>query len=363
MTLPQIQTFTVSRDDSIYEAWPDVCLTETGDLLCLFSECTHHGNRDYARIMLTRSSNRGRTWSAKVPLTEPTRGDTNEVPYWNCGRLTRLDNGRIVAVIDKCTNENENRVEENYLFISDDHGHTWTDKISTPIVGIVPDQLVELKLGPHKGRWLITAHSTHSFEPGIICGQRLWYSDDQGKTWSDPITIAKSSEYFLCEASIVELPTSELICFMRENSGVGHDAFKSISRDSGKTWSEAIEFPLPGCHRPVSGMLNDGQIMIIHRYMQGGKGWTGWWMQNTFIGLTDVESCLAETRQDAHTRIVPLDYDRSTAADGGYSGWIQFDDGEVYVVNYVVDDAPKAQIRGYAFRPEELVIEAAEPWT
>lgn len=33
-----IRTHTVSRDDSIYEAFPDVALMPSGKLLCVFSE-------------------------------------------------------------------------------------------------------------------------------------------------------------------------------------------------------------------------------------------------------------------------------------------------------------------------------------
>ena len=37
---------------------------------------------------------------------------------------------------------------------------------------------------------------------------------------------------------------------------------------------------------------------------------------------------------------------------------MQFDDGEIYVVNYIVDDSPKAFIKGYSFRAEEFLIYA-----
>ena len=90
--------------------------------------------------------------------------------------------------------------------------------------------------------------------------------------------------------------------------------------------------------------------------MQGGKGWVGWWTQNTLACLTDKESLLADTREDARTRILPLDYDRSPESDTGYTGWVQFADGEIYVVNYILDDAPKAQIRGYSLRPEDIML-------
>ncbi|HPT86166.1 MAG TPA: exo-alpha-sialidase, partial [Bacillota bacterium] len=65
---------------------------------------------------------------------------------------------------------------------------------------------------------------------------------------------------------------------------------------------------------------------------------------------------LATERHEQSARIFPIDYDRSTVSDLGYTGWVQFDDGEVYVVNYLVDDAPKAYIRASAFYPEEFTI-------
>ena len=97
--------------------------------------------------------------------------------------------------------------------------------------------------------------------------------------------------------------------------------------------------------------------MITHRFCHGGKGWTGWWTQNFFAATTDTESCLAGDYMDAHARIMPLDFDRSPESDCGYSGWVQFDDGEIYVVSYIMDDAPKGHIRGYAFRESDLLLE------
>ena len=68
------------------------------------------------------------------------------------------------------------------------------------------------------------------------------------------------------------------------------------------------------------------------------------------------ESALAAARGDAHTRILPIDFDRSAASDTGYSGWVQFEDGEIYIVNYIVDDAPKGQIRGYSLHMSDFIL-------
>ena len=70
------------------------------------------------------------------------------------------------------------------------------------------------------------------------------------------------------------------------------------------------------------------------------------------------DSALKTSRGDQAARIFPIDYDRSRTPDLGYTGWVQFDDGEIYVVDYIVDDAPKAQIRGSAFRLDEVLIDS-----
>jgi len=340
-----IERFIVSRDDEIYEAFPDLALTPAGKLVCVFAECTHHSDRSYTRMMFTTSTDRGRTWYGKRPLTEATHGET----FYDCPRITQLRDGRLAALVDKHHGRGENPTVENSLLFSDDEGETWSAPVVTAADGIVPDKLLELA----SGRWLIASHHT---DAEINCiAERLWYSDDKGKSWTGPVVVGRQEGLNLCEASIIPVRDC-LVAFMRENSHQGWDCYKTISRDNGETWSEPIRFPLPGCHRPVAGHLADGHILITHRYMQGGKGWLGYWTQNFFAALTDDDSALAETRDDAWTRILPIDYDRSAVSDLGYSGWVQFDNGEIYIVTYIVDDAPKAHIRGYSLRMGDFLL-------
>ena len=354
-----IERFVVSRDDNIYEAFPDVTLTASGKLVCVFAECTHHRDRSYTRIMLATSDDRGRTWSPKRPLSEALHKKSKTDPWWNCARISTLSDGRLAAVVDRIAGRDEGSgggEQSNWLWFSRDEGDTWDGPHRTPVHGIVPDQLIELRLGEHAGRWVLGAHTVLQQGKEGLFAQRCWLSDDQGETWTGPQTIASVAGLKLCEGSVLELPSGELVCFMRENSGLGWDAFKAVSRDGGATWEGPYKMPIPGCHRPVAGMLRSGNVMITHRFMQGGKSGFGWWTQNLFAALTDVESCLAKERNEAHTRIMPIDFDRSPESDTGYSGWVQFPDGEIYVVNYILDDAPKAHIRGYAFRESDFVL-------
>ena len=57
-----IEKFTISNDHTMYEAWPDIVLAPSGKLVCVFTECTHHKDRSYTRIMLTESTDDGRSW-------------------------------------------------------------------------------------------------------------------------------------------------------------------------------------------------------------------------------------------------------------------------------------------------------------
>ena len=348
-----ISKFTISRDDSIYEAWPDVAIAPDGRLVCVFSECTHHGNRDYTRIVTVESTNRGRSWSAKKPITEGTR----ELDYYyNCARISCLHDGRLCIIVDRIPSSGEEKssqLSENLLYFSSDNGDTWSEPHITALNGIVPDKLLELE----NGRWIISAHYD---EDGYLT-QFMHYSDDLGETWSPRITVGKKEGLHLCEVSILPVGNDTLVAFMRENSGLGYDCMKTISYDNGETWGEVINFPIPGCHRPVAGILQDGRIMITCRFIQGGKGWLGSWTQNFIAALSDKESALATERGESWVRIMPVDYDRSPKSDLGYSGWVQFPDGELYVVNYIVDDAyDSAQIRGYSFFPNEFILEKSE---
>lgn len=341
-----IQKFTVSRDDTIYEAWPDVVLTDKGKLICIFTECAHHSDRTNARLVLTESYDRGRTWSAKKPLTEVTQKDH----FFDCARISKLRDGSLAIVCDRIY-QDENGCSELYVWRGDAEGTNWSKPNMIDFCAIVPDKLTQLQ----SGRLILGGHFANKVTKKLE--QYLIYSDDNGKTWSKPVTVAADPRYNLCEVSILECHDGTLVAFMRENSFMGYDCLKSISYDGGETWEGVFNVPIPGCHRPSAGFLNSGKIMITHRFLQGGKGWLGTWTQNVFAAFLNEDDIKETERNSQAVRIMPLDYDRSSVSDLGYTGWVQFEDGEIYVVNYIVDDAPNAHIRGYSFYESDVIIE------
>ena len=73
------------------------------------------------------------------------------------------------------------------------------------------------------------------------------------------------------------------------------------------------------------------------------------WARNTFAYLETVESAKARDLSQQAGIVLPLDHNHSPRSDGGYTGWTVLHDGKIFCVNYIVDDAPMAHIRGYWF--------------
>ena len=129
------------------------------------------------------------------------------------------------------------------MWFSDD-GINWIDPVELPLPGIVPDRLLELE----SGRFGFSRPHDYSPEHGKLA-QYCIYSDDRGATWSEPVVMASDPRYHLCEASMIEVEPNVIVAFMRENSGMGYDCLKAISRDGGESWAGPFNVPL----RAVTG--------------------------------------------------------------------------------------------------------------
>ena len=341
-----IQKNTISRDDKIFEAWPDLSETRSGKLICIFSECTAHCDREKQRLVYCVSTDKGRSWSEKKLLAAGNGGND----YYNCPRISSLSDGRLVVVCDRLTGpwgEDFAKLSiSQYLWFSSDEGESWSEPKILPFKGIVPDKLLELR----SGRWILAAHAG-SPETGKL-EEYLWYSDDKGETWSERVVVASDPRYNLCEASLLECEDNKIVAFLRENSMRGEDVMKAISYDGGETWNGVYHTPMACGHRPTAGFLKDGNVLVTYRFIPGNAAT----YQNTFAALLSPDGLLSTDRNAQGIRTMPLDYDRNQHADTGYTGWVQLADGEIYVANYIMDDAEKAQIRGYRFYPEDIVL-------
>ena len=103
----------------------DVVLTRGGKLICVFSECNHHGDRSYTRIVFTESTDRGRTWS---PKTVERRNE--RVPVLELRPNIKLNDDRLVVVCDKIYGKGESG-GTNYLWFADAEGENWEGPFET----------------------------------------------------------------------------------------------------------------------------------------------------------------------------------------------------------------------------------------
>lgn len=361
-----IKSVSVSCSADSYEFVPDVVILPGGKLICIYRESDSHGVQQFSRIVTRQSLDNGQTWTDRRVIVESVIDSSGVVLKWNCPRLVRLRNGRLLALCDVLPvppNEFSDLTNARIVFWwSDDDGNTWSAPVETPIFGIMPDKLVELP----SGAWLVATHVRMTGDQYDWAGKLVQIghrSEDAGQTWQGPTTIGKDERYNLCEGSILPLDDGKLVCYMRENSMLGLPAFKSFSHDEGRTWEGLYPTPMSGCHRPVAGFLPSGKILITYRYQQAGMGnpsgpktdgAKSYWARNTFAYLETVESARARDLVSQGGIILPIDYDRSPYSDSGYTGWVTLPDGRVFCVNYIADDAPRTQIRGYWFSEDDF---------
>lgn len=343
-----VEKFTVSRDDSTYECFPSLCRCNNGRIVVIYRESDNHVARDYCRIIVRTSDDNGRTFSASNVLIEA-KSTGKTLRKYNCPKIQQLKDGRLLAICDVFDippgeMDRDCWASHVILWTSDDNGSTWSAPRNTDVHGIMPDDVIELD----NGDWLLATQFRNPNTHNLM--QCVTRSKDGGVTWDKPVTIADVAGLNLCEASILKLTGNSLVCYMRENSGKNLPIYKSISTDGGQTWQGPYETIMSGGHRPVAHLTRDGKVMITYRYQPGG----GHWAKNFFAYLETAESALEPDPMKQCGIVLPLDHDRSKNSDGGYSGWVETAPGQFLAVAYIVDDAPKAQIRGYRFNESDF---------
>jgi sialidase-1 len=343
-----VKRVTITNEPGVYECFPDVVATPSGRLVLAYRESDSHAAGAFSHLPWRISDDGGETWCGKRYLVRSAAED-GVLWKWNCPRLSLLGDGRLALVCDHYPQPPGERYGRQppvvYVWFSCDDGETWDGPHPTAAEGIVPDRIVELR----DGAWLLAAH--RGFAPKWRLVQRLWRSEDRGATWQGPHTVGKSPRLNLCEAAIVETPGGELVAYMRENSGQGWPIYKALSADGGRTWDGPWPTLMDGGHRPTAGLLPSGRMLITYRYLPG----IGIRSLNTFACAEPLESALERDRGAQTATILPLDRDRSPASDSGYTGWAILPDRRtIFVVNYIVDDADSAQIRGYWLTEDDL---------
>jgi len=337
---------TVSRNEKCWQGHPDVAYFKN-KFYVVFRESKEHRSFIKTKIRLASSFD-GRTYNSISKILD------GKKVRWNCPRLSVIGD-RMWLVCD-CVrpleegfakSENNTRALSVWIMSTKD-GITWTKPMKTNIKGIVPDRMRMLE----SGEFMIGSHRHKAVAEGSgRLVQNVWKTKNPSTPWKVS-TVADVNGMNFCEGSICETHDGSLVCMMRENSGKGLPAYVSFSSNNGDRWSAPKPTRIFGCHRPVLGKLKSGKYLVTYRE-QSFSFEKPYWAKNTFACLID-EKSLSKEPYCRFSVILPLDHDRSKKSDSGYTGWIETAKGEIYIVNYITNEALKPYIKWYKISEGEF---------
>ena len=328
----------IDRDDDVYQAYVDVALTTSGKLICVWRETAAHASGNWVRLVMKQSLDLGETWSDRTVLADGSRID------WLLSNIICLKDGRLV--INACSTDGQ-----GYLFWSEDCGETWREPKEIDVQGIGPRRLLEL----HDGTLLQTVEKllTRKNHWRDALGTAVYQSDDGGASWSFLSVAAESDVLSLCEAPIVQLQDSTLVCYYRENSCLHHPTFKNYSYDNGKTWTEPEATGLYA-FQPNATVLKDGRVLFTYCNVGGNSSIYAWcgdgydstgpqasarWRNDGCATLTP-EGLRIKTTGDCENRppfylLLPAETDESTILFEARLKCIENATGDACIVNII----------------------------
>ena len=252
---------------------PAIVRTGAGTLLAFAEGRVRPADQAENKIVLKRSGDDGKSWSALQVIAERGRDSLN-----NPCAVVEATSGRVLLMYQSYpagAHEHGSLREgwdaepyvHSWLIASDDDGKSWTPpqdvtpsvkhpKTATTVAS-GPGIGIQLKSGPHAGRLLVP------FNEGPPGRWQVYatFSDDGGKTWAcgenAPGAIvrdAKGREVSVVnEVQMVELADGAVRLNSRHGGGTPFRT-TAVSRDGGRTWSkveEARDLREPACMASV----------------------------------------------------------------------------------------------------------------
>lgn len=328
-----------------YQGWPTVAKDENGVLYTVASGFRISHICPFGKTVLYTSYNGGSTWSLPTVINDTYLDDRDAgILYMGNGRMlvtwfthsaeayqTHYKKGIEMrtpvyaqgtvegALSDYAQLPKEERLAGSYVRISEDYGHTWSEKIRVPASAphgptLCRDgSLIYLGKNNYEADRL-TVNALHS-------KIHLYRSIDGGYTWkheSDvpiPEWLAKGEK--LEEPHVLELPDGKLLGAFRIGGRKPFSIAIAHSEDGGKSWSNVTETGVSGApphlmrHSSGAVICSFGRreapfgerVMISY---DGGKTWD-------------------------HEEILDL---QERSSDLGYPSTVELDDGSLFTAYY-----------------------------
>ncbi len=266
-----------------YEAFPDVCRLSDGRLMCVFYAGYGHialPNEQLpkgGRISYCLSSDEGRTWTPPQTLYDGPDDDRDP-------SIVQTSSGRLVCNFFSLAKADgpgpAYKGLGSWMVYSDDLGKTWSEPRP-----IAPDYYCSSPIRQlSDGRLALGLYrETDTLSHGAVV-----FSEDDGLTWGDVVDIDNNGMPLDAETDVIELKDGTLHAAQRSG---GDSMAWSESKDGGKTWSVSEPYGFPG-HAPYLHRTVDDIIILAHRLPQTslhysfdeGKTWSESVLVDNHIG-------------------------------------------------------------------------------
>lgn len=254
-----------------------------GSLLLAYGRFAGAADEDRAVLVLRRSTDNGRTWSAPAVLATAPEDALNVMSV----SLLPLQDGRMGAVY---LLKNSLKDCRPYFIASGDGGRTWSSPtlmIAEPAYYTINnDRLVQLRSGR-----LLAPYAVYLGAAGHgRCGCVI--SDDAGRTWAlgpgipiDPrqtleprglderfpagLNLWRDRDVHAQEPGVIELSDSRVLMWARTTGGY---AYRALSEDRGWTWGpfQAIpEFSMPCSPQSLARLPGSQRIIMLYNDRAG----------------------------------------------------------------------------------------------